>query len=169
MAHTDTMSVLLNATIVRRRHVVVDNVHNIVDIKTTSRNTSGNQDRSLAGTKSTNGILTLLLSTVAMNRSTWDIGIKEEIVELIGRTLAIDEDDGTSRWGRHEQIEESSTLGMGFDEDHILLDVDVTATSTANSNADMIVSKMLLGEVTSNLGESSREHEVGDVTLLLVY
>jgi hypothetical protein len=33
----------------------------------------------------------------------------------------------------------------------------------------MIVSKMLLGEITSNLGEGSREHEVGDVALLLVY
>ena len=165
---TDTMSVLLNATILGRRHVIVDNVHDIMDIKATSRNTSGDQDWSLARTKSTNGILTLLLGTVAVNRSTRDGGVVKEVVNLISRALAVHEDDGTSWRGRHKQIEESLTLGMCLNEDHILLDVDMTATSTTNSDTDVIVCKVLLGEITSDLGEGCREHEIVDVTLLLV-
>jgi hypothetical protein len=103
-----------------------------------------------------------------VNSSARHVGVEKVVVNLINSALAVDENDGTSRGSRHEQIEESLTLGMCLHIDHILLDVDVTTTCTTDTNTDVIMSKMLLGEITSDLGKGSREHEVVDVTLLLV-
>jgi hypothetical protein len=58
---------------------------------------------------------------------------------------------------------------MSFNEDNILLDVQMRAASTTNSNTNVIMSKMLLGQVTSHLRKSSREHQVVDIALFLVY
>src|SRR6266487_679667 len=104
------MSILLDATILRRWKIIIDYMHDIVDIKTTCRNASSNKNRSLAGTECTHRVLTLTLGTIAVDGGTWHSSVVQVVVNLVCSSLGINEDDGTGRWTRHQQINESLTL-----------------------------------------------------------
>ena len=47
------MNVLGNSTVQRAREVEVDDVHDVLDIQTASRNTRGNENRASSGTEGT--------------------------------------------------------------------------------------------------------------------
>lgn len=166
---TDTMSILFNTTVLRRWEVVVDDMHNIMNVEATSRDACSDQDGILTQTERANTILTLTLGAIAMNGDAGEVLVEQKVVKLVSSTLAIDEDDGTSRRGRQEQVLYSTTLHGCLNIDDILLDVQVGATSTANSNANMNMSKVGLGKITSLLREGSGKQHVLDVSLLLVY
>lgn len=151
------------------RKIVVDDVGDVMNIKTTSRNAGGNENGSLARAESTNGVLALSLGAITVDASARDLAVEQVIINLICSTLRVNKDDSTSRRSRHEQVENGLLLHGGLDIDDFLLDVLVRTTSTTNTNANVIMSEMLSGEVASNLGEGSGKHHVGDVALILIY
>lgn len=99
MGPTDPMSVFLNAAVLNGWKIIVDNMHNVVDVKTTSGDAGCDQYRNPAIAECANGILTLTLGAVAMDGGARNIKIEEIVISLIGGTLAVDEDDGTSGGG----------------------------------------------------------------------
>ncbi len=50
--HTDAMDILVNATVGGAWEIVVDNMHDVLNIQATSGDTCSNQDWSLAGAES---------------------------------------------------------------------------------------------------------------------
>ena len=50
---TDAVNVLSNSTMQSTRKIKVDNVHDVLDIQTASRNTCGNENRASSGAEGT--------------------------------------------------------------------------------------------------------------------
>jgi hypothetical protein len=162
------MSVLFNAAELNRWQIKVDDVHDVGDVKASSRDTSSDQNWALASTESSNSILTFALSTVTVDRCAWKVKIEDVIINLITGSLGVDEDYGTGRWLGHQKIIQGLALLGCLNPNNILLYVDVRGASTTYTNADMVMSEMLLGQEASSFWECSREHHVGDVSLLLI-
>jgi hypothetical protein len=114
------MNVFINTAVVNTWQVVVDNVHDILDIQPTSRNTSCNQDRCLARTEgdpkifemndvqwyanegghlhnNLHGIFAFTLGTTAMDGSTGKAHVVQIIVNQVSLCLGIDEYQGAGR------------------------------------------------------------------------
>src|SRR5690242_1975954 len=106
------MSILFNAPMLERRKIIVDDMTNIGNVDTTSRNASGNQDWSLATTECADGVLAFTLSAVSMNGSAWHTLVEKEIINIIGSALAVDEDNGSGRRMVHEQVHKSLLLDL---------------------------------------------------------
>ena len=51
--HTDSVNVFINAAIIHAWKIVVDHMHDIADIKTTTRHRSGNENWAHASAEST--------------------------------------------------------------------------------------------------------------------
>jgi hypothetical protein len=89
-----------------------------------------------------------------MNGNAGEVLVEEEVIKLISCALTINEDDCTSGRSRQEQILHSTALHSRLNVDDLLFDVQMRTTSSANSNANMDMSEMLLGQITSHLWES---------------
>lgn len=140
---TNAVSVLFDTSLVGTRQVVVDDVDNIAHVDTSSRDTGGNKDRRLASTERTHCILALTLGTIRMDRSTGHSCIVQEIVQLIRRALVIDKDDGASGRHRIQQVHSCSPLQVVLHGNDLLVDVLVSASSTANTEANMLRGEMV--------------------------
>jgi hypothetical protein len=92
----------------------------------------------------------------------------QEVVEEISRLLAVDEDNGTSRRDAHEQVNETSTLGSVLGEDELLGNEGMSRPDTTDTNANVIILKILLGKLTSFLGEGSREQHVTMISIFVI-
>lgn len=94
--------------------------------------------------------------------------VEEEIIEVIGSTLAVDEDD-CARWCLvHQQVIKGLLLCLRGDVDYLLVDILMCATNAANTDANMILAEMLLCQITNGLWKSCRKQQVGNVALLLI-
>jgi hypothetical protein len=169
MTLTDTMSVLFNTAILRRWEVVVDDMHNIMNVETTGRDASSNQDGVLSQTERPDTVLTLPLGTIAVDRHTRKVLVEQEIIQLISSALAVDKDNCTRRRSRQEQVLNRTTLHGRLHKHNILLNIKMGAARTPDSNTDVNVGEVLLGKIPSRLREGSRKQEVLDVTLFLIY
>lgn len=161
------MSVLLNTAMVHGRKVVVDDVSNGLDVNATSHDTGSNQNRAITGTESTHGPLTLLLSAISMDGGARNALIEQEIVELISGTLAVDEDNGAAGLLVKHEVNESLALELGLDEVDLLDDVLVSAAGAADTETDMFLREVGLGDVAKALGEGGGEEHILDVALFL--
>ena len=144
-------------------------MHNVLDVEATSRDARRDEDANGTNAESADGVLTLALGAVGVDRRGGHADVVQVVVELVGATLAVDEHDGTG-WGtRVQQVEEGLALGGGLDVDDVLLDVGVCGSGTADADAHVVGGEVFLGEDAGGLGEGRREHHVSNVALLLVW
>lgn len=73
-------------------------MNDVVDIDAASRYASGNHNGGLTSTEGAHGVLTLTLGAIGVNGSGRHALVKQEVVQLISRALAVHEND-SSRWG----------------------------------------------------------------------
>lgn len=162
------MDVLLNAAMVKAREIVVDDMIDIVHVNAASSDTGSNENRTLAATESTHGILTLHLGAASMNRGAGETQVVQEVIKLVRSLLAVDKDDGATGRDRVEKLNRSLALVMGVHVRDDLLYVAMGAASTADTETTVVVREVLLGKIPQALGERGREHHVLDVTIILV-
>ncbi len=110
--------------------------------------------------------------------------VEQKIVQEVGCLLVVHKDDGPGGWHREKQIEETITLlwllnvndlksfsvqfahsGLCFT--NILGHIDMSATGAANSNTDVVVGHVFLGDGTGFFGERGREHHEQMVGVLI--
>lgn len=144
-------------------------MHNIMNIKTSGGDASGNQDGVLSQAERPNAVFTLPLGAIAVDRHTGEVLVEQEIVQLVSGTLAIDEDDGSCRRSRQQKVLDCTTLHGRLHKHNILLDVQVRAAGAPDPNTDVNVSEMLLSQIPSRLGKGGGEQEIFDVSLFLIY
>jgi hypothetical protein len=138
--------------------IVVDDVHHVLDIQATSSDASGNQDGTLSRTESDEGIFTLTLSTITMDRGGRQLEVIKVVVKSISSTLVVDEDKSTSRRGGAKQIIQSLLLLELINPNDVLSDVVVGGTDTTDLDLDKVVRKEVGSESPNGLLESRREH-----------
>lgn len=166
---TNAVGVLLNTAKVGVGKVKVDDVHDVLDVETTSGDSGSDEDANGTDAEGANGIFTLTLGTIGVDRGRGHADVVQVIIELVSTTLAVDKHNGTG-WGtRVQQVKESLALGGWLDIDDVLLDVGGCGSSTADADAHEVVGEVLLCEVAGGLGEGRGEHHVGDVAILLVW
>lgn len=165
---TNAMGVLLDTAKVGVGKIEVDDVHHVLDVETTSGDSSSDEDAYGTDAERTNGILTLALGAIRVDRRGGHTDIVQVVVKLVGATLAVDEDNGTSGGTRVQQVEKSLALGRWLDIDDVLLDVGGCGSSTSNADADKVVGEMLLRKIASSPREGRGEHHVGNVAILLI-
>ena len=165
---TNAVGVLLNTAKVGVRKIEVDDVHHILDVETAGGDSSSDEDTNGTDAERTNGILTLALGAIRVDRRGGHANVVQVVVELVGAALAVDKHDGTGGGTRVQQVEESLALGRWLDVDDVLLDVGGCGSSTSDADADEIVGEMLLRKIAGSPGEGRGEHHVRDVAILLV-
>lgn len=166
---TNAMGVLLDTAKVGVGQIEVDDVHHVLDVKATGGDSGGDEDAYGTDAEGANGILTLALGAIGVDRRGGHADVVQVVVELVSATLAVDEHNGTGGRTRVQQVEESLALGGWLDIDDVLLNVGGCGSSTTDANADKVVGEVLLCKIAGNLGEGRREHHVGDVAILLVW
>lgn len=163
------MSVLLNAAVIHAGKVVVDDMLDVADINAASSDTSGHQDGTLSGAEGTHGSLALQLGTVSVHRRAGEAHVVEEVVNLIGGALRVDEDNGTAGGNALERRDQLGTLDLGRDQFNTLEDVAVGASNAADIDLRMANVQVLASHLAQFEGERGREEHVLDVAGLLVY
>ena len=164
---TNAMGVLLNAAILHRRKVVVDDVHDVAHINATGSSAGRDENRALAAAESTHGGLSLDLVALAVHRGAWHVILEEEVINLLNSAPRVDKDDGARGRQRLEEVKERLFLQVRLDPDDALLDVLVRTASTANPKANMGIREVRLCEIASALREGGGEEQVIDITLFL--
>lgn len=113
--HTNAVNVFVNAAVKHVWKVVVDDVHDVANVKTAGRDTSSDEDGTLAGAERTatmkseacgdvgridsQRILTFALSTIRVNRGCWHSEIEQEVIKEVDTLLGVAEDECAR--GRH--------------------------------------------------------------------
>ena len=164
---TDTVHVLVDATEHGGRQVVIDDVFNASDIKSTGSDAGGDEDRGATGPESAHGVFTLALATVGVNGGAGQVALVEISVKLVDGPLAVAEDERTDRLAGVQEVEASLELLVAADEDDILGDVLVRGPSATDSKAVVLRRHVLAGKRAQLLGECSREHEVNVVSVVV--
>jgi hypothetical protein len=156
---TNAMNVFLNTTMIHAREIVIDDMHNITHIDTTSSDACGDEDRSSSFAEGSHGILTLALSTIGVHRRARHIIVEQEIIQFVGHSLAVDEDDG-SRWlDGLEDVEQGFSLQFWVDKYDILLDVLMSTSDAPDFDTNVGLGKMGLSELSNRSGERrGKEH-----------
>ena len=161
------MSVLLNAAMVNRGKVVVDDVHDIAHIDAAGGDTGRNENRALPGAESAHRGLTLNLVSLAVHGSARHALTKEEVVNFLHRASRVGEDDGPRRRQRLDQVDQRLSLQVRLNPNDVLFDVPVRTAGAANPKTNMSIREMGFGEIPSSLGEGGGKEEVVDVAFLL--
>ena len=106
------MNVLIFTVVLDGREVKVDDMHDITNVKTTSRDTGSDHDGCFASAEGTTvvvssaseakrvnlqSILALTLSTIGVDRGGGQTVVEQEVIDEVRRLLALDEDQGTGR------------------------------------------------------------------------
>ena len=166
---TNAVGVFLDTAKVGVGKVKVDDVHDVLDVETTSGDSGSHKDAYGTDAEGANCVLTLTLGTIGVDRGRGHADVVQVIIELVSTTLAVDKHNGTGGGARVQQVKESLALGGWLDIDNVLLDVGGCGSSTADADAHEVVGEVLLCKITGGLGEGRGEHHVGDVAILLVW
>jgi hypothetical protein len=165
---TNAVRILLNAAMVHRREVVVDDVHDITHVNAAGGDAGCNENRALAAAESAHGGLTLNLVSLAVHGSARHALTKEEVVNLLDRASGVGEDDGPRRRQRLDQVNQRLPFQVRLNPDDVLLDVAVRTAGATNPKADMSIREMGFGEIPSTLRERGGKEEVVDIAFLLL-
>lgn len=165
---TNTVSIVLNASMIESREVVVDDMSDVAHIDATACNTRSNENRLFATAESTKSSFALLLGAAAVRRGDRESLIEEEIIKIINLLDGIDEDDGSDSGKLCEQFNQKTASVVAVDLDDFLHDVAGCATGTAHANSNMLLRKVFPGDHSSFFREGSREETVLDVALVLL-
>jgi hypothetical protein len=151
---TDTVDVVVNVG----GEIVVDNVLDVRDIKTTSCDSGGNEDGATSRAEHLEGALTLTLGTVTVNGGGGEALVDEEVGERIGHTLGLDEDQSKTSAVSVEDIEQNGALVNVLDVLNLLGDVLRSGTDTTDREEDILLEEVT-GQQLDVTGESGRKHE----------
>lgn len=162
------MSVFFNTAVFHGRKVIVDDVHDVLDVDAASSHTSGDEDGSLSGAECTKSCFTLGLAAIAMHGRHWETHVVEEVIEVVDFRAAVAEDDGADAMHLLEKADEDVTLLVALGLNHNLLDVLGGTSSTSDAEAHMGRCKMGHGELSRLTGEGGREQGIFDVAFILV-
>lgn len=144
-------------------------MHNIAHINATGGNASSNKNWGISRSESAHGVLSLDLGAVTVDGHHWELDIVKEVIEVVGFPATIDENDGANARHFLKKSQENITLLATLSLEHNLLDVRSSASNTADSETDMRGRKMLLGKISSFLGERRREQAKLYVSYILLY
>lgn len=156
---TNSVDIVVDVT----RKIVVNDMGDVGNIKTTSSDGGGNHDRGATGSEGLESHLTLALSAVTMDGGRGKVVAHEEIAEHVGHALGLDEDKGEAQLAgrltlRGEDIEEDTALVVILDVFDLLGDVLAGGADTADTEEDVILQKVL-GKDLDVAGERGGKHE----------
>lgn len=161
------MSVFFDTTVVHGGKVVVDDVHHIANINTTSGNSSCNQNRRITRAESSHRSFSLLLCAVTMDGSDRKLHVEEEIIQVVRFLAAVHEDDGANSGHFLQEPNKKLALLMSLSLEDNLLDIGRGASRSTYSESDVRGGKVFLGQIAGTLGEGGREEPKLDVTHIL--
>jgi hypothetical protein len=78
------------------------------------------------------GVLTLALSTIRVNRGDGKALVVEIVIDHVALDLGVGKDQGATRLAGEDQIEEGLLLGRLLHVDNLLVDILVSAAHTAD-------------------------------------
>lgn len=155
---TDAVDVLSNAAVHAGWEIEVDNVHNIFDVPTASRDTCSNKNGSTTSTEvapmrsqvsignelqpskvDLHGILTLTLVTIRMYRGRRKLTVVEKVVKQVDLSLGVAKDDGATGLHLEEQVEHSIALPVLVHPQNVLAYVLMGLAGATDADPDMIV------------------------------
>ena len=154
---TDTMDVIVDVT----GEIIVDNVGDIGDVQATSGDSGGNHDRGLTGPEGVQGMLTLPLGAVTVNRGGRHAVTVKEVAQHIGHALGLDEDQGKAdrvAGLTGQDVEQDAALVVVLDILDLLGDVLASGADTADAEEDVILQEVT-GEHLDVTREGGGEHE----------
>lgn len=157
---TNTVNVVVNVG----GEIVVDDVGDVGDIKTTGGNSSSHHDGAATVAEELQGTLTLALGAVSVDRCGGEVLVDEEVGERISHALGLDEDERQAAGMSVEDVEEDRALVNVLDKLDLLRDVLGGRTNAADGKEDVVLEEVA-GEHLDVAGEGGREHEslaVGD-------
>ena len=101
--------------------IVVDEVGDVGDVKTTGSDSSGNHDRGAASAEGLESHLTLALSTVTMNGRGRKVVDEKDIREHVGHALRLHAHEGETGAIGLEDVQEDRALVVVLDVDDIFI------------------------------------------------
>lgn len=166
---TNAMSVLLNSAMIHARHIVVDDMHDVANVDATSTDARSHEDGGSASTEGAHCSLTLKLSAVRMHGSAREVFVEKEVIDFIGSTLRVNEDDGT-RWRKGiENVSQELTLVLGLDLVDSLENVGMGAANASHVDLCVTGSQVLPSQVAKSLREGRGKEHVLYVALFLFW
>lgn len=151
---TDTVNVVIDVG----GKIVVDDVHDVWDIETTSGHGSGDHDRSAPLTESVKRGFTFALGTIAVNGSSGEVVREQEVGQHVRHTLRLNENEGETRVLGAEKIKKDGTLVGILDVLDLLCDVLGSGTDTTDGQEDVLLQEVL-GKHLDVPREGGGEHE----------
>lgn len=98
------MDVFVLAVVINGWQIEVDDMHHVLDINTSSRNTSGDKNGRSTFLESTQCVLPLSLSSVGMNGSRRQTIVEEEVVNEVSSFLRANKNKSASGRAGNEQV-----------------------------------------------------------------
>jgi hypothetical protein len=138
--------------------IIVDDVGDVGDIETTSRDSGGNQDGAASVTEELESALTLTLGPVSVDGGGREALVDEEVGQRVGHALGLDEDERQSTSVGVEDVEKDGALVNVLDKLDLLGDVLRGGTNTADGQEDVVLEE-IPGKHLDIAGEGGREHE----------
>jgi hypothetical protein len=151
---TNTVNVVVDI----RGKIVVDDVGDVGNIKTTSSNGSSNQDGAAAVAEVLEGALTLTLGAVTVNRGGGEVLVDEEVGQSVGHALRLDEDEGQSSGVAVQDVEQDRALVNVLDVFDLLGNVLRGGTNATDGQEDVVLQE-ITGKHLDVAGEGGRKHE----------
>jgi hypothetical protein len=149
----NAVDVVINVT----GHVVVDDVGNVVNVEASGSDVGGDEVGGLSCSEGAKGLLSVLLDTVAVDRSGRESFAYQKIFEQIGFAFGLDEDDGEALDGGDEVQQHGLLVGF-VDFDKLLSDQIGSGSLTTDGDEDVVVKER--GSQSLNFfGECGAEHE----------
>lgn len=99
------MGVFFNTAVFHGRKVVVDDVHDVLDVDTASSDTSCDEDGSLSRTERTKSSFTLGLAAITVHGCHRETHVVEEVIEVVDFRTTVAEDDGTDAMHLLEKVD----------------------------------------------------------------
>lgn len=103
--------------------VIIDDMHDVLDIQSSRGNSGGDQDGAPTGFEGFQGQLAFTLASVAMKGDAGEMFVVKDVVEVVGFAFGVDKDEGARRWLGEEEFFESVFFVVFFYLDHLLHDV----------------------------------------------
>jgi hypothetical protein len=138
--------------------IIVDDVGDIGNVKTTSSNSGGDQDWATTVSEHLEGTFTLTLSTITVNGGGREVLVDQEVGEGVSHTLGLDKDQGKTSAVGVENVKQYRALVHIFNIFDLLGDVLGSGTDTANRQEDVVFQE-ISGEHLDIPREGGREHE----------
>ncbi|KUI63848.1 hypothetical protein VM1G_12026 [Cytospora mali] len=151
---TDTVHVVVDVS----GQIVVHNVSDVGDIKTTSSDSSCDQNWATGITEHLESTLTLALSAVAVNGSGWEVLVDQEVRQGVGHALGLDENEGQTGTVGVENVEQNRALVDVLNVLNLLSNVLRSRTNTTNRQEDVVLQEVASQHLNVP-GEGGGKHE----------